>query len=155
MSKKLTKAQILAADDIETKDIEVPEWETEDGAFVVTLRAMNGTERDRYESSLVVQRERRDAKGNRVMTSAMNLENARAKLLAATIIDSESGELMFSQDEIGLLGTKNAAVLDRLYDEARKLSGISEGDEKELTEALGDAPSDGSITGLPLPSAAR
>lgn len=146
MSKKLTKAQILAADDIETKDIEVPEWETDDGAFVVTLKAMTGTERDRYEASLVITRGK---------STTMNLENARAKLLAATIIDSDTGELMFSQDEIGLLGRKNAAVLDRLYDEARKLSGISEGDEKELTEALGSAPSDGSITGLPLPSAVR
>lgn len=100
----LNKAAILAANDLPHEDVEVPEW-----GGTVRVRALTGTERDAYESSLVT------AKGEQ------NLADVRAKLCAASIVD-ESGATVFSAADIAALGKKNGAALDRVALVAQRLS---------------------------------
>lgn len=101
---KLNKAAILAADDLPRESVTVPEWGGE-----VLVRTMTGTERDAFESSLLDKDKR--------------LENMRARLVSLTLCD-ESGERMFSDDEVTALGKKSAIALDRVFAVAQRLNGI-------------------------------
>jgi hypothetical protein len=100
----LTKDAILAADDLPKERVNVPEWGGD-----VFVRTMTGTDRDSFEASLI---------GN-----DGRLENVRARLVSLTIC-SESGERLFSDDEIASLGSKSAKALDRLFSVSQRLNGI-------------------------------
>ena len=128
----LSRDAILAADDREYEVVPCPEWGGE-----VRLRSLTGAERDAYEQSLVQTRGK---------SREMNLRNARAKLVALCAVD-ESGNRLFSDQDVAALGRKNAKPLDRLFDVARRLSGLSADDVDRLTEDFDDAQSDASTTG--------
>lgn len=93
----------------------------------VLVRALSGTERDAFESSLVIQRGK---------TRTMSTANVRAKLCALAIVDPQyyPGELRqaFDEDQIAELGQVDAGDLSKIYDAAAELSGISEADVEEL-----------------------
>ena len=63
----LSRDAILKVQDIETRELEIPEW----GGSVL-VRGMTGHERDRYENSLYKQRGK---------DRQLNTQNARAKLV--------------------------------------------------------------------------
>lgn len=127
----LSKSDILAVDDRQVEDIEVPEWGGE-----VRMRGLTGKQRDSYEASILDQRG-----GERKVV----LANARAKLVALCAID-ENGTRLFSGDEVSQLGNKSAVALERLFDAARRLSGMSERDLEKLTENFDDDPSADAIS---------
>lgn len=129
--KPLSRDDILSVEDIEVELVEVPEW-----GGSVFVKGMTGTERDRFETSIVQQRGK-DAK--------INMENIRAKLAAETICD-EDGVRLFSQKDIGELGKKSASALQRVFDVAQRLSGITESDVEELSEEMDENPSGDSAT---------
>lgn len=127
----LTRDAILAAQDLPSADVEVPEW-----GGTVRVRALTGTERDAFEASIVDA----SAKGAKV-----NTRNMRAKLVAASVVD-EQGNRIFSDTDIVALGRKSAAALNRVFEVAQRLSGLSETDVEELGKASetgqsGDSPS--------------
>jgi len=115
----LTRDQILQANDIEIREVYIPEWK--DSVFV---RGMTGKERDSYEASIVKQR------GN---NTEINFKNARAKLVALCTVD-EQGNRIFNDTDVALLAEKSAKALDRIFTVARELSGISAEDMNELTK---------------------
>lgn len=122
--------------DLPTKLVAVPEWAKALGAaegeeVFVLIRTLTGAERDNYESSLTTQRGK-----DRVV----NLQNARAKLVALCMIDENTGDRLFSDREIGVLGKRSAAALDRLFDACRELSGLSSKAVEELTEEMKESP---------------
>lgn len=123
----LTRDDILSVDDKVYEDIAVPEWGGE-----VRVRGMSGAQRDDYEAS-IIQQNGKDQK--------VNLANARAKLVARCLVD-ESGQLLFTSEDVRALGRKSARALERVFDKARELSGMSEEDVEKLTENFGDDPSD-------------
>jgi hypothetical protein len=123
----LSREDILDVDDKVYEDIEVPEWGGE-----VRVRGMSGTQRDDYEAS-ILQQNGSDRK--------VNLANARAKLVARCLVDAD-GRLLFSADDVRALGRKSARALERVFDKARELSGMTEKDVETLTENFGDDPSD-------------
>lgn len=128
----LSREQILEAKDLVTEAVEVPEW----GGSVL-VKSLTGAERDQYESAIVEQKGR-DTK--------VNLRNARARLVALSVVDEE-GKRLFSPNDVSLLGAKSAAALQRVFNVAMRLSGITDDDVKELTEELEadpfeDSPSD-------------
>lgn len=121
----LTHDQILQAQDIVTETVNVPEWGGD-----VLVRAMNGAERDQYEQNILVQK----GKDSRV-----NMVNARAKLVMLSVVD-EAGNRVFNSGEISALSKKSAAALQRVFNVAIRLSGISDEDLKELTEEIEESP---------------
>ncbi len=130
----LSKDAIFAADDVEFEDVDTPEWG--EGAKV-RIKSISGTQRDAYETSLVVERG-----GNRTL----NTRNARAKLLVLCIVD-EAGQRMFTDErDIHRLGAKNAKVVERIFDACRKLSGLSKEDVDSLTEDFDETRDDPSLT---------
>lgn len=115
----LSKDQILAASDLPTQTVPVPEW----GGDVI-VRTMTGAARDAYEASMVVLKE----DGKRVA----DLTNMRAKLVAATLVD-DAGSLLFSAaSEVEALAAKSASVLERLFKVAQSLNGMG-------ADAVGEA----------------
>lgn len=126
MTQYLTKDQILAVDDTQYEDVPVPEW-----GGTVRVKSLTGKERDGLEASLIV------GKGK---NSNVNLNNLRAKLVARTIVD-EDGKHIFSDEDITALGAKSAAALNRAYEVAQRLSGITQEDVEELTKNSETAPS--------------
>lgn len=127
----LNKEQIKSVSDLETQDVEVPEW-----GGTVRLKSLTGAERDRFEAS-VVQGQGRN--------TTVNMQNLRAKLVAQSAI-GEDGKPLFTEDDVKWLGEKSAKALNRLFNAAQQLSGLSESDVKELAGNFKDARSDGSTS---------
>lgn len=128
----LSREQILGADDRKTEDVEVPEW-----GGTVRVQALSGTDRDAYEAGIVQIR----GDGSRTFT----LANARARLVALSVVDGE-GTRFFSEADITALGAKSAQALERVFDVARRLSGLAEEDIEGLVEGFASAPSGGSTS---------
>lgn len=127
----LSREKILgSAGKRQTKVVPVPE--IEEGGEVV-VQSMTGAERDRFESSLVIE-------GKNGKTKA-DLKNVRARLVAATVVD-DKGRKLFTVNDVEELGKISAAALDRMFSAARELSGMSEKDVEELTENLETTPTD-------------
>jgi len=109
----LGRDAILAAATLKTEEADVPEW-----GGVVLVRELRGRERDEWEASLAVQR------GKQMVPDVANM---RAKLVARSIVGGD-GEPVFSQQDVAALGELSAAALDRVFEVASRLSGLSEAD---------------------------
>lgn len=127
MTEYLSRDAILSADDLPTSDVEVPEW-----GGTVRVRALDGTSRDAYDASLY------DLRSDKLKRTP---DNMRAKLVALSVVDGE-GALLFTVDDVIRLGRKSAAALQRVWDEARRLSALSEAEAEELEQSFGSAPSE-------------
>lgn len=127
----LGKDAILSAHDIEREYVSVDEWQK--GAKVL-VTGLSATERDAFEESCI-----HDVRGEQKFSRA----NIRAKLCARTIVD-EDGRRIFTDADIPALGRKSAAVLDRIFTVAMRLSKISSEDvdklEKNSASDLSDEP---------------
>ena len=110
----------------------VPEW-----GGTVRVRGLSGKERDQFEASMLDTSKKRK-KGQ---PQAMNFANLRAKLCAWCVVDVD-GARMFSDSDIAALGEKSAAALDRIFEVAQTLSGISDDDVEELAEDFVENPFD-------------
>jgi hypothetical protein len=132
MSKALDRKSITEHQDLKIEKVDVPEW---DG--YVYVRTLSGVERDAFEAMVVERR------GNNYQ---VNMRNMRAKLACLVIVD-ESGERIFSDADAEILGKKSASALQRIFNVASRLSGISNEDVEELAKNLKRAQSEGSGSG--------
>ena len=80
MSKLLNAGEILAAQDLKTRDVEVPEW-----GGVVRLRELSARDREWYFSQ-TVSIETAVVDGKSQVVQKPNLDNVRAKLLSRAIV---------------------------------------------------------------------
>lgn len=122
----LSRDQIRTANDIAYEIVDCPEW-----GGAVRLRGLTGRERDEFEAGSISGRGR-DVK--------MNLANMRARLVVVAAVDSE-GRQLFSPEDVSWLGRKSAIALERCFQVARRLSGLTDGDVQELAENFSDDPS--------------
>lgn len=118
-TKFLSKAQILGATDLKSEDVSVPEW-----GGTIKIRTMTAKERDSFEAGLV----RGDGKARKT-----DFTNFRAKLVALTAVD-EGGNRLFTDAEADQLGEKAAAPMQRAFEVAQRLNGLSQADVDELTK---------------------
>lgn len=137
MEKILGREDILGIVDTQYEFVDVPEW-----GGKVRMRGLSGNERDRYEQSIV------ELRGGNVLPK---FANARARLAAWSIVN-ENGDRIFTDADIAVLGRKSAAALERVYEAARKLSGLSERDIEELVGNSDGVQSDGSTSDSLSPS---
>ena len=114
----LTRDEILKAEDIDTQEVDVPEW-----GGTVLVKGLSGRQRDEFEGSMVERRGRR---------AVLNTANMRAKLVAWSVVD-ETGKRLFTNADIQDLGEHSAAAVDRVYSVAAKLSGLGDEDVEEAT----------------------
>lgn len=100
----LNRDQILESVDLRREEVEVPEW-----GGTVLVSEMTGVQRDAYEAGLFGD----DRK--------VDLRNARARLVAACLIDPD-GNPLFTDKDVEALGRKSAAALDRVCAAAQRLN---------------------------------
>ena len=79
---------------------------------------MTGTERDAWEME-------------QYSDGKVNMDNMRARLVAATAIDEKGGRL-FTSEEAEALGKKSAKAIAKVFEAAQKLNGLGAGDVEEL-----------------------
>lgn len=115
----LSKDDILAADDLNTTVVEVPAWGGEVG-----IREMTGAERDDFEADIMERRADGDME--------VDLRMIRVKLLVRTLVDPDTDERLFEDDEMADLAGKSGAVLGRLFEDARQLNGFTASDMEDL-----------------------
>lgn len=125
----LSKQDILKADDRPTREVDVPEW-----GGAVLVRGLSGAGRDEYEASL------RELQPDG--TFAPNLLNSRAKLASLSIVDAD-GNQMFNEFEVGALGQKSSAALDRVVNVASELSALAGSKTEGELEGNSDAAESG------------
>jgi hypothetical protein len=113
----LNRDQILQANDLPFKDVDVSEW---DGT--VRVRTMTGGERDSFEASIY------KGSGEKI---EFDRENIRAKLLARVIVN-DKGERLFTDKDVLALSGKSAKPLNKLFDIAQELNGISKEEQEEI-----------------------
>lgn len=130
----LTRENILAADDLGRELVSVPEWGGD-----VYVRGLTGKERDAFEAGMIDQRGK---------SQTVNLQNIRAKLAGLSICD-ENGKRIFTDADLAALAGKSAVALNRVFEVARRLSGLGDDDVKELAKELEDNPFAGSHSGSP------
>jgi hypothetical protein len=131
----LTAADILAADDIKTETVDVPEW-----GGKVLVRGLSGTERDAFIASISKVDER---------TKRPNNANATARFLVLCMVKPDGSRLFGNTTDILALGRKSGAALRRVDEVAERLSGLGQQAEKDAEGNSETTPSDGSTSNEP------
>jgi hypothetical protein len=116
----LSRDQILEADDSTAQEVDVPEW-----GGTVRVASMTGAARDAWENALVKR------EGGKITP---NLDDVRARLVAATVVD-DAGTLLFSAADVRRLSLKSAKALDRVCKVAQRLNGLT---AEDLEDAKGN-----------------
>ena len=128
----LSREDILAAKDLKFMDLDVPEW-----GGSVRIKMLTGAERDEFEASTV-----KMGKGGK---PEQNLANLRARLVSLCLVDADNVKL-FTKADVGHLGMKSAAALERVFKACQEHNGMSEKDIEELTEGFGTGQSESSTS---------
>lgn len=130
MTKYLSRDQILGYNDLETKEVEVPEW-----GGTIRVRSLTGKEWAGVEDSL------RSKNGTPASHAGF-----REWLVAMAAVD-EKGEQLFSLEDVELLGKKNWTALERVSVVVVDISGATPDKVGELVGKSGTTPAKGSSTG--------
>lgn len=129
----LTRDAIIQADDRKMERVDVPEW----GGHVF-VRSLTGRERDAFEAD--INKPSRKGKGEN------NFDNFRAKFVALCMVDEDGQQLFKTRQEIAMLGSKSVAALQRVFNKAQELNGMSDEDVEDLTEDFDQVPEEDSIS---------
>lgn len=115
----LTRDAILAARTLPREIVATPEWGGE-----VMVQGLSARGRDAFEAAIV------EIRGQKRI---FHLEDLRARLVALTVVD-EAGQALFSEADIRELGQLSAVPIQRIFDVAQRLSGLTQTDIDELSK---------------------
>ena len=90
----------------------------------VIVQGITGAQRDEFEQWMF---------RTRTKNKDANLQNVRARLVTLCLVDEDGQRLCGSIEDLGGI---RADVLERLFDEARRLSGMTQEDVDELGKPL-------------------
>ena len=127
----LTRDQIVSEHPLRVQDVDVPEWEGS-----VRIRELGALEAEQFWAGIVKDR---GPKGDGTPP------NFRARLLVECIVDDDGKRMLQAGDE-DVLANKSSAVLQRLFDVACELSGITEAEIEEIAGNSEGEPADSSPT---------
>ena len=110
-------------------------WEGEEAR----LQSMMGHERDAWEASNLIRKKGKEERDNR---------NFRARCVAWHLVDEKNKRIYNPHlpADVRALGSIDGAVVDFLFFEGCKLSGITDDDVAEMEENLDDDPSEDSTS---------
>lgn len=118
----LNKEDILEADDTaDLREVEVPEW-----GGSVYVGEMTAAERDRLEDDTYDLDERGQMSG-------LSMVGYRARVLALTL-RNEDGERVFDYEDWRKIADKAAKPVDRVFEVATEINGLSEEDIEETVK---------------------
>jgi hypothetical protein len=116
VSRILTAEQILGMDDLNTLDVEIPEWQVDGEPGVVRLKALSAREAMTFQKQLSLNNKAR--------------EDAMISIVVLSAVD-ETGERIFNQKQIELLRDKSIRVFGRLQKAAMELNGFTDPKKRE------------------------
>lgn len=122
----MSKADFIrAADPVIWKSVNCPEWKPAEMAddFLVWIRPMPGRDRDEFERWAI-------KKKNAITRNPFSV---KSRLLKACAFDEKNGEPLFANFTDDELMNLNPAAVDRVFEVASSLSGITQKDVEELT----------------------
>jgi len=123
---------IKGTSDIQEELVTIPEWKSAE--FLV--RGLSGHERDRFESSML---KKTGSKGK----PEIEMTDIRAKLVIETTWTPDGKEKVFSLGDKDWLTGKSSRALQRIFEVAQRLSGITDEDVEELAKnSLGEESDD-------------
>jgi len=131
----LTPDEISAADDRQWEDVPVPEW-----GGTVRIASMSGTDRNAYQKQMVVL-------GSNGRPQGVDLADQYARLLSKCLVGEDFRRLYVTDKQVALLGRKNGAVLERLVEVAKRVSGLSDRAVEDAAGKSEETPSASSTTG--------
>jgi len=114
----LSKAEIGAADDCVTEEVDVPEW-----GGTVRMRSLVLRDREAWEKKVF-------AAGD-----IMGMENIRADLCVSCMVDDD-GKRLYADDEVDALLDRSALVMERLFKVALRINMMSNDDVEDLAKNL-------------------
>ena len=118
-------ALIMDADDLGIITLTVKEWKLPDGSpMTLGIRVLTVGDRDAFEGEMLRAKE----------SGYASMENFRAKYLARCLCHPETGERLFSDEQISQLGQKSSKVISRLFDRAMKHNAMTQDDVEELAK---------------------
>ena len=106
--------KIISADDISKKQIEIPEWECS-----IEIRTMTAKQR----ADIL----------NEVTDDSGKLDHSKLGpfMIIASCFDPETGELIFTKDDVEMIMSKASGPVEKLMSEAMTLSGFGKDAVKE------------------------
>lgn len=131
MAKLLGREAILGANKLPTEIVKVPEWGGE-----VMVRGLSARQVDAWRMSFL-------GDGGKVDPGRMG--NMRADLVSRSCVD-EDGKLLFGPTDVAALGELSSAAMDRVFEVAQRLSGISDEEQAALVENFTTGPTDDSVS---------
>lgn len=126
----LTRDTILAAKDLKTESIAVPEWGGE-----VLIRVFSGTQRDRLDAFIA---RSVDEKGKIKDPTGMRT------LVVVLAACNEDGSALFRPEDMDALKAKSSIALNRIFDAASRLNGLAESGVESARESLAEGRSESS-----------
>ncbi len=127
-----TKEELFAIVPLQ-EDFSIPKVGT------VVIREMGATQRDQWEQ-LVAREKKKSEVGE--------YKHFRASLVVFSVCnklpDAKTGDLLFSVKDIERVSAMPGKLIDKIWDVAARLSGITEEAEKEIGKNLTTGPSGGS-----------
>lgn len=112
----------MAADDLGILKVKVKEWPDADGKpMTLGIRVMTVGERDAYEREWIGNRDK-------------GIDNFRTKFLARCLCHPDSGDRLFTDEQIEKLASKSAKVVSTLFERAMKHNAMSEADVEDLAK---------------------
>ncbi len=124
--KEKIRETILASSDLPQQSVECPEW-----GQTLNVRTLTGAERDDFENAV---QSAGKTKGG------IDLRGLKIKLVLLTLCD-EDGGLLFDATDALVLNSKSSKVIDRIFQVAQKLNGLTAEDTEELLGNLDGAQS--------------
>lgn len=121
-------------------DVEIPEV----GCF--RLRELSGTERDRFEVSVIHEENVTGADGKTQSVRKVEAMLLRARLVALSLV-GEDGKRLYADDEVEILSDAvPSSVLGRLFEAAQKLNGLDAAAQEAAGKNSESAPTGASIS---------
>ena len=111
------RTSILASNDLPRESLECPEW-----GQTLHVRTLTGAERDEFENTV-----QSASKGK----GGLDLRGLKIKLVLLTLCD-DHGDLLFDATDALVLNSKSSKVIDRIFQVAQKLNGLTADDVDEM-----------------------
>lgn len=117
----VTKDILKNTSDLVIRRVDLPELG--DGAYLF-VRTISALDRERYEESVV------KTEGRNVQIKRQNM---RVKLVILSACDEE-GNRLFDSGDVGLLANKSAVVINKIFEAAQEVNGMTGEDKEEIEE---------------------
>ena len=153
--KYLSKTEFLTTARLQEVDVEVPNFGS------VRIRELTAGDRDWFEASMIHDAQQGKAQAIEVaegVTGKIAVELFRAKLVALSVVDTETGKRMFDRGDVQTVSQLPSRVINFIADEITKLNAMTKEEIekiKNVSSSTGDGASDSAspeISGELLPS---